>query len=317
MQLNAITRKSALPALVLLVVIIVATMIRSARSPFGVELATSPYGESGATLFLAALLFLAVGVVMGKTTPRSGLVNGYCTLAIPLYGVIACGIFVAPSTLVAASASLCFALAIHLLLISLHRADDKDSVFFAAILLGLMVPLYPPAIVLVGVLPIAILTLALSARQIILMVAGYTLPLLATSYAFWYMGNGFWDAAINIFELLQRDHTAPIGHIPYLAIAVVAAATIILFWGGIYAVAHPDKMFRLARVRRSLLLFVWITVLALTMLFIPACDITLIAIIAVPLGTLLTFALNILPNNHSTIAYWLLLLLFFIHLFVE
>ena len=104
---------------------------------------------------------------------------------------------------------------------------------------------------------------------------------------------------------------------PYLAIAVVAAATIILFWGGIYAVAHPDKMFRLARVRRSLLLFVWITVLALTMLFIPACDITLIAIIAVPLGTLLTFALNILPNNHSTIAYWLLLLLFFIHLFVE
>ena len=95
MQLNAITRKSALPALVLLVVIIVATMIRSARSPFGVELATSPYGESGATLSLAALLFLAVGVVMGKTTPRSGLVNGYCTLAIPLYGVIACGIFIA------------------------------------------------------------------------------------------------------------------------------------------------------------------------------------------------------------------------------
>jgi hypothetical protein len=254
---------------------------------------------------------------MGKTTPRSGLVNGYCTLAIPLYGVIACGIFVAPSTLVAASVSLCFALAIHLLLTSLHRADDKDSVFFAAILLGLMVPLYPPAIVLVGVLPIAILTLALSARQIILMVVGYALPLLATSYAFWYMGNGFWDAAINIFELLQRDHTAPIGHIPYLAIAVVAAATIILLWGGIYAVAHPDKMFRLARVRRSLLLFVWITALALTMLFIPACDITLIAIIAVPLGTLLTFALNILPNNHSTIAYWLLLLLFFIHLFVE
>ena len=149
------------------------------------------------------------------------------------------------------------------------------------------------------------------------MVAGYALPLLAISYVFWYMGNGFWDAAINIFELLQRSHTAPIDHIPYLAIAIVAAVAVILIWGGIYAVAHPDKMFRLARVRRSLLLFVWITVLALTMLFIPACDITLIAIIAVPLATLLTFALNILPNNHSTIAYWLLLLLFIVHLFVE
>jgi hypothetical protein len=317
MQLNAITRKSGLPSLLLLVATLVATMIRHSRSPFGVELATCAYGERGIILALAALIFFVGGIVMGKTTPRSGLINSYCTLAIPIYGVIAYGIFVTPDTLIAATASLCFALAIHLLLINLHRADDKDSVFFAAILLGLMVPLYPPAIVLVGVLPIAILTLALSARQIALMVIGYLLPLLATSYIFWYMGNGFWDAAINIFEALKVDHTAPIDHIPFLAIAMAATVVVILAWGGIYAVAHPDKIFRLARVRRSLHLFAWVTLLTLTMLFFPACDITILAIIAVPLGTLLAFALSILPNNPSTIAYWLLLLLYIVHLFAE
>ena len=317
MQLNAISRKSGLPALLLLVATLVATIVRHARSPFEVELATCAYGERGVILALAALIFFIGGIVMGKTTPRSGLINSYCTLAIPLYGVIAYGVFVSPNTLVAATVSLCFALAIHLLLISLHRADDKNSVFFAAILLGLMVPLYPPSIVLVGVLPIAILTLALSARQIALMVIGYLLPLFATSYIFWYMGNGFWDAAINIFEVLKRNHTTPIEHIPYIAIAMAAVVAVILIWGGIYTMAHPDKMFRLARVRRSLHLFVWVTLLTLTMLFIPACDITLLAIIAVPLGTLLAFSLSILPNNPSTIAYWLLLLLYIVHLFVE
>ena len=103
---------------------------------------------------------------------------------------------------------------------------------------------------------------------------------------------------------------------PYLAAVIAVAIVALLVWGGIYAAARPDKMFSLTRVRRSLHLFVWLFAVALSMLLIPSVDLSAIAVIAVPTTILLSFVLSLLPNNHSTIAYWVLLLLFVVHLVV-
>ena len=94
MQLNAITRKSALLAIILLVAILVAAAIRYATAPFEMELADSPFPGRTISLVLAMFLFLCCGIVEGKMFPRSGLSNSYCTLPMPLYGVLACGLFV-------------------------------------------------------------------------------------------------------------------------------------------------------------------------------------------------------------------------------
>ena len=157
MHLTVITRKSALAAILLLVVILVATALRSRLAPFGVELADSEYHERVISLVLAMLLLFGVGIVEGRIFPRSGLNKGYCAMPIAIYGVLSCGIFVAPNLLPVAVVSLCFAVAIYLLLRSLHSAGEKDSVFFASLLLGATTLLYPPAVVLVGVIPLAIL----------------------------------------------------------------------------------------------------------------------------------------------------------------
>lgn len=316
MQLNAITRKSALMAILLLVVILIATAVRYALAPNAVELANSEYGERTISLIVAMLLFLFGGVVEGKILPRSGLSKGYCALPIPLYGLLSCGIFVAPNTLSAASASFCFAMALYLLLRSLHNAGEKDSVFFASIMLGASVLLYPPCILLASVLPLAIIILALSLRQTILMVVGYLLPLLGASYAMWYRGDSFLTLAHNILDALSIPKMDDVATFPYLAAAMIAVVAVLLVWGGAYAALRPDKMFALTRVRRSLHLFVWVFVLSLTMLLLPSVDLSAIAIIAVPATILLSFVLSLLPNNQSTIAYWVLLLLFVVHLFV-
>jgi hypothetical protein len=177
MQLNAITRKSALMAILLLVAILVAVAVRYVVSPFELEVSDCEYRERIISIVLAIFLFLCGGIVEGKMLPRSGLSSGYCTLPIPLYGVLACGVFIAPNLLATAAASLAFAMAMHLLLRSLHSAEEKDSVFFAAILLGATTLLYPPCVVLVGVIPLAVFILALSLRQLLLMATGYLLPL--------------------------------------------------------------------------------------------------------------------------------------------
>ena len=318
MRLNAITRKSALSAILLLIVVLIAVIFRYCLNPYDIELAHSEFRERTLSLIVAMFLFLCGGMLEGKMLPRSGLSNGYCTLPIPLYGVLACGIVVAPNILATATASLCFALSLYLLMRSLHRAGEKDSVFFAAMLLGVTVPLLPSSIVLVGVIPIAILTLALSMRQALLLILGYLLPIFGASYIMWYRGGEFWDFARNVISHLSTSHInwELVGNFPYAAAAMVALIVLLYIWGMAYSVVRPGKMFMLARVRRSLHLFVWVFVLTLLMLLIPACDISACAIIAVPATILLSFVLNLIPDNQSTIAYWILLLLFVIHLFV-
>ena len=316
MQLNAMTRKSALLAIILLVAILVAAAIRYAVAPFEVEMVDSEFRGRAISLVLAMFVFLCCGIVEGKMFPRSGLSSSYCTLPMPLYGVLACGLFVAPNALAAATASFCFAMALHLLLRSLHNAGEKDSVFFASMLLGVIVLLSPPTIVLAAIIPIAIFVLALSMRQAVLMVVGYLLPLIGASYIVWYKGGGFSEFGENLYSALILPQMGPIENVPYVLIALVAVIVAVLLWGAIYAIARPDKMFLLSRVRRALHLFLWVTLLSLTMLLIPACNLSACAIIAVPVAIMLSFVLGILPNNHSTIAYWTILALFVLHLFV-
>ena len=317
MQLIAITRKSALPAILLLVVILVATTLRSHISPFALELENSIYRESAVISILSAFFFFCAGFVEGRMLPRSGLHKGYCALPIPLFGLLACGIFMPPNALAASSASLFFAIALYQLTRSLHVAGEKESVFVASMLLGATLLIYPPSIVLVGVLPIAILVLALSLQQVVLMIVGYLLPLFGASYIMWYCGSDFMLLSQNIIEYLAIPNMELGDKIPYFAILLVVAVVAILVWGGVYSIISAEKMFMLARIRRALHLFLWVSTLSLSMIAIPACDLSACAIIAVPITIMLSLSFELLPKNYSTISYWVLLLLFALHLFFE
>jgi hypothetical protein len=316
MQLRAITQKSALAAIMLLVVILIAAAIRSRLNPFELELANSAFLERTISLVTAMFLLFCVGIIEGKMFPRSGLNKGYCTLPIPLYGILSIGIFVAPNTLAAATASLCFALAIYLLLRSLHSAGEKDSLLFASLLLGGSILIYPPCVVFIGILIPAIFMLALSFRQIIIILVGYLLPLFGASYYMWYQGDSFWSMAHNIADSLLTPQMGGVEQLPYMGIIMICAIIALLVGGLIFSIIRPDKIFMLARVKRTLSLFVWILLVTLTMLIFPSCDLTLLALIAVPASILLSFVLGILPATLSTIAYWVILLLFAVHLFV-
>lgn len=316
MQLYPITRKSATMALLLLAVILISATLRYTFSPFEIELADNPYRERAVSLLMAMLLMLIGGVLEGRMFPRSGLNKGYCTLPMPIYGVLSCGIFFAPDALATSSMSVCLVLALFLLLRSLHSAGEKDSVFFASILLGAMVLLNPLCIVLVGVIPLSIFILALSLRQTLLMVVGYALPFAAASYAMWYSGGELLDFGRNMVESLARTQMLSVEQTPYVAVMMAIYVVALLIWGVVYAVVRSDKMFQLARVKRALGLFVGVFFLSLSMFFLPSANLSILALLAVPTTILLSFVLSILPTNHSTIAYWVLLLIFVLHLFV-
>ena len=149
------------------------------------------------------------------------------------------------------------------------------------------------------------------------MAVGYLLPLFVASYVMWYRGDDFWQFGRNLVETLATPQMGEVVNLPYVSIVCVVAVIAVLIWGGIYAIVRPDKMFLLARVRRALYIFLWVAFLSMAMLLLPSCSLSACAIIAVPVAILLSFVLSVLPNNHSTLAYWMLLILFIIHLFIE
>lgn len=316
MHLNAITRKSAVMAVILLAVVLFTAVLRYWFAPFEIELADSASRESLLLVTLAMFIYFANGFIQGKALRRAGLSSGPCAFPIPLYGILACGIFVAPDMLAASSASMCFIVALYLLLRSIHNAEESESVFYASILLGVTVLLYPPCVVLAAVVPIAVLTLALSLRQAMIMIVGYLLPVFVASYIVWYGGGGFFDVLNNIFSTLALPHLLAVESVPYLALSMIGLVAVLLVWGLLHALFRSTKSFLMTRARMSLYFYLWVMFATLAIIFIPACDLSACAIFAVPVSILLSMILDILPNNIATISYWLLLALFATHLFV-
>ena len=316
MQMNAISRKSAVAAIILLVAILSATVLRYWFAPFNVEVADNPAHEKVWLVIIAVLLYFGNAFLQGKMLMRAGLSNSQNTLPIPVFGLLACGVFVAPDMIETSVASLCFAFALYLLLRSLHNLEESDSVFFASVLLGITALLYPPCVVLAAVIPIAIFALALSLRQSLLMIVGYVTPLFVTSYVVWYRGGGFFDVSNKLCSGIATSHMAAVEQVPYVAISLAALVAVLLLWGVVYAAIRPVKILMLMRVRRALYFFLFVALSTMAIFLMPACDLSVCAIIAVPLTMLLCFVLDILPGGPATIAYWALLVLFVVHLFV-
>ena len=316
MQMNAISRKSAVVAIALLVAILSAAVLRYWFAPFNMELADNPTHDKVWLVVIAVLLYFGNAFLQGKMLMRAGLSASQNTLPLPVYGLLACGVFVAPDMIETSVASLCFAFSLYLLLRSLHNLEETDSVFFASILLGAMVLFYPPCVILALVIPIAIFALGLSLRQSLLMIVGYVIPFFATSYVVWYRGGAFFDVGSKICSGIATSQMAAIEQVPYVAISFVALVAVLLIWGVVHAAIRPVKILMLMRVRRALYFFLFVALAAMAILLMPACDLSACAIIAVPLTILLCFVLDVLPGGLSTIAYWVLLVLFVVHLFV-
>ena len=317
MQIDAITRKSSLPAILLLVVVAVAALVRMTCAPYDMEIAESPFRERTISVICAFLLLLATSLAVGRLFMSTGLSKSFCTLPIPIFGILAWGVAVPPQILSSMVAAFVFAMTLLLLCRSINRTDERNSVFVGGVLLGTM-PLFDPIfVILVVAIPLVALLFTLNMRQIFIAVVGYLLPLFLASYVVWYGGGDIDDVAANITARLTMPREFAITHIPFGAIVLSVWVVAMGVWGIVYAILKPNKMFLVARLRRTLYLFVLLAVVMAAMLFVPNCGLSLLPVAAVVGAVLISFVLSLLPTRDSTIAYWILLALFVAHLFIE
>ena len=317
MRFEAITRKSSFLATVLATMVVAASLVRASYTPYSIEIAEFPYSERVLSKIIAAFLVLVGSILTGRLFVRTGLSKNYCTLPIPIYTILACGIAISPHTLSSAAVAMLFALALLLIATAVERDNDINRLFVGAILLGTLPLISPQCIVLFAVILAVWVLFTLPVRAVVAMAVGWALPLFAASYIMWYAGDSIFSLGESLWLAISQNHTPEIGRLPYGAIPMVATILVIVI-GGFAHLSHTrNEVLLMVRVRRQLLLFAATTVIALAMFLLPSYSLTPLVVVAAPLSIVMSFILSATPTNSSTISYWVLLIATIIHLFIE
>ena len=114
----SIIRQTPAASILLTLLIVVATFVRFALAPYGDELISSGVATLGAKVdsfqstypvwgwIFSAVIVLLNSVSVGRTASALGLYQPRTTISIPLYAIVACGIFIATDSLAVGLASL-------------------------------------------------------------------------------------------------------------------------------------------------------------------------------------------------------------------
>lgn len=310
----SITRQESLFATLLLIITIVAAMVRLQFNSFDIEMTQCQYLPLWWEYALSMLMFLVASFISNRAAVKVGLFGGFSTLPVSLFGFIGCGVFLSPNVLTASSAALAVAFATMFMIRSVQFLNDKESLFTGALLLGTSAIIYPPCILLVAILFLAIFIFPLSFRQIVIAFTGYLLPLLGVSYLGWYMGGSITDVPINIYNAVTTltNPLLKLTSIPYCAAALVAIILIILLYGTMVGIYQRYSL--LVPVRKTIQLLLWMLAISLIALLLPGSGITLLPVVAVPAATIAAFALDRMTTRWANIFYALLIVVVLLHL---
>lgn len=248
--------------------------------------------------WIAALLLLLAGTVIGRTSVRYNLYSVSTCLAIPLFGCLVCDFVVGSLFLSASLGAVLLTLAFRNFCRSFCNGYGFDSIFRASLYLGLLGLLAPATLPLFLMLPLAVMLFRRTLREATVAVAGFLLPGLLFAYVNWGAGGDFLapfaftanalvdGTPFQLFTALSLQQLAIAG-----VIVILDLLSLIFFFGDMYAVG--------SKARLILLFNIGVLVLAAAALASPAADAATLALLAVPSALLLPF---MMVRTHRSVA---------------
>ena len=139
----------------------------------------------------AALLLFLVGAAVGSTSARYALYPMRTHLAIPLYGLVGCGILLGDHYAAASVTAAGLVLSLRNLYASFRNGYSFDALLRGGIYLGCLPLIHARTLPLPVLRPLAAVPLKRSARECAVALFGLVLPILAYSYIYWGCGGEF------------------------------------------------------------------------------------------------------------------------------
>lgn len=324
-----IVRQPLIPAfltlLCLVVIAIYASLTQKAVSVEGIASATGPVeawlrGLQSSypvwSIIASGFFVLLAGTLTGQLTTRNNLYATNTCLSIPLYGIVACQIFLSGEFLPASLASLMLILAIKNYSRTFSNNIGFGEIFRGSLYLGLTPLFYAPCLALILIIPVVVVLSKPSFRKLIIATAGLILPVLTTCYVLWAIGGEFTGQLVALKESIlhlqpfKQLIEAPIYEIAWLIfVSVLNLIALLLFFTNMYAAgSKPFSIIMLAIM--ALLLCVVIATLYNT-------GIGMLAIVAVPSAMLMPLFFVRIQAKIASPVYLILLLLTILLLIIQ
>lgn len=172
--------------------------IPAVNAPLGYY--TAAFRQSWPLLSATAsiIMLLIAGFFVGRSTVRAELYTTRCFLAMPLFGVVSCGLLLSSDFLTQSLTLLLMALASHNFYNSFHRHYCFDRMFRGALYVGTIPLIYAPGVGLLLLLPLVVLLFRRTLREAVVATAGAILPLFFVSFIRWAFSGGFDEPARQI-----------------------------------------------------------------------------------------------------------------------
>jgi len=250
------------------------------------------------------MLFVA-GFLIGRSSVRAELYATRCFLAMPLFGVVSCGVLLSSDYLTQSLTLLLLALASRNYYNSFHRHYCFDRMFRGSLYVGLIPLLYAPGAGLLLLIPLVVLLFRRTLREVAVAVAGLLLPALTLCYVNWAAGGEFLaqvaepGSAFIAGTPLSLFLSTPVQNLVLPGAVFLLDLTALLFFlSDIYALGTKPRLIFIFNISALLL-----TAAALCG---PAATPATVALAAVPSAVLLPF---MFVRIHRAIALPLYLLL--------
>jgi hypothetical protein len=185
-----------------------ADVLSSAVAPLGLYTARLSAAQPLLSIVVSALLVFISGLLVGRNTVRAELYPVRCYLAIPILGIVACGILLSADYLTQSVALLLLVLASSNFYNSFHRHYCFERMFRGSLYIGLIPLVYAPAVALLFMVLLAILLFQRTLREAVVAVVGMMLPMLITIFIYWASGYEPSEPLHRIHEALL----APVGY---------------------------------------------------------------------------------------------------------
>lgn len=235
---------------------------------------------------IACVLILFAGLTTGRLTVRYNLYAVHSCLSMPLYGIIACGIWPGEEFLLACVASALLTLAMKNFSRACTVGYGFDAIFGASFYLAMTIMVIPAALPLVLLLPTAVLLFRRTLRELIVALAGLLLPPLVLCYVNWGAGGDFMAPLQVIAQLFTQGTLFGFflqnSLIQFILPGIVVGLNLLALWMFLFDV-HT-----LSNRPRLILIFNICAVFLLATLFCsPAASPAFFALLAVPSAVLL------------------------------
>ena len=310
-----------------MVVLVSVAFVRFAIAPYGDELVVGGMATLGEWIdsfqssrpvlgwIASALVVMMSSVAVGRMATSFGLYRVRTTISIPLYAVVACGIFISTNSLATALAAYAVVMLMRYLCSGYMRGESLNCALYAGICAGIAPMFYAPSAVFVLLLPIAIVMFGLAWREVVVMLVGLLLPAAASCYVGWLCSGEFWTPVTALFEAMAL----PSGYTPWASESVVALLMMgLLLFSVVCGVATFVGDTRSVAVRpRTIFVFNIVALaLAIVAFVIPSTTVGSYMLVAAPVALLIPFLLLHLRDKVSDLIVILFFTLMIIHFFI-